>query len=96
MYCQYNFSFFILILVKLREAMVEYRRRTGEKMTYEILAAKTGLSKATLESLASRNSYNTRLTTIEKICLALNCSPGDLLFLVTGDTVALNDNSDEV
>ena len=85
-----------MILVKLREAMAEYRRKTGEKMTYEILAAKTGLAKSTLESLASRNSYNTRLNTIEKICLALNCSPGDLLFLTAEDTVALNDNSDEV
>jgi len=50
-------------------------------MTYELLAERTGLSRATLESLASRPSYNTRLSTIEKICKALGCQPGDLLEL---------------
>jgi DNA-binding Xre family transcriptional regulator len=69
--------------VKLREVMNEFRRRTGERMTYEKLAERTGLSKATLESLASRNTYNTRLSTIEKLCQALGCQPGDLLELDT-------------
>lgn len=67
--------------VKLREVMADHRHRTGERMTYELLAERTGLSRATLESLASRPSYNTRLSTIEKICKALGCQPGDLLEL---------------
>lgn len=67
--------------IKLREAMDEHRHRTGERMTYELLAERTGLSRATLESLASRPSYNTRLSTIEKICKVLGCQPGDLLEL---------------
>ncbi len=71
-----------MLRVKLREVMDDYRRRTGDRMTYERLAERTGLSKATLESLASRDSYNTRLSTIEKLCLALGCSPGDLLEFV--------------
>ena len=61
--------------------MEDYRRRTGERITYELLASRTGLSRATLESLASRESYNTRLSTIEKLCRALGCKPGDLLEL---------------
>jgi len=69
--------------VKLREVMDDYRRRTGERMTYEKLAQRTGLSKATLDSLASRNTYNTRLSTIEKLCRVLGCQPGDLLELDT-------------
>ena len=67
--------------VKLREVMEDFRRRTGERMTYEKLAERTGLSKATLESLATRDNYNTRLSTIEKLCRALDCQPGDLLEL---------------
>lgn len=59
--------------------MEEYRRRTGVRMTHELLAERTGLSRATLESLASRPTYNTRLSTIEKLCVALQCNPGDLL-----------------
>lgn len=61
--------------------MEDYRRRTGERMTYERLAERTGLSRATLESLASRDTYNTRLSTIEKLCQALDCAPGALLAL---------------
>ncbi|MEO1149922.1 MAG: helix-turn-helix transcriptional regulator [Pseudomonadota bacterium] len=48
-------------------------------MTYEVLAQKAGLSRATLESIASRKTYNTRLSTIDILCTALECHPGDLL-----------------
>lgn len=74
-----------MLKVKLRAAMDEYHRRTGERMTYELLAERTGLSRATFESLASRDYYNTRLSTIEKVCVALGCQPGDLLELVPGE-----------
>lgn len=69
--------------MKLREAMDAHRRRTGEKITYELLAKRTGVARATLESIASRASYNTRLSTIEKICIALGCKPGELLELAS-------------
>jgi len=72
-----------MIHVKLREAMEAYRRRTGIRVTYDVLAERTGISVATLQSLAARPEYNTRLSTIEKICRALECSPGDLLELST-------------
>lgn len=62
--------------------MDEHRRRTGERMTYEQLAKLTGLSRPTLESLASRETYNTRLSTIAKLCRALGCQPGEILELV--------------
>lgn len=61
--------------------MKEHRRQTGERVTYERLADVTGLSRTTLESLASRPNYNTTLSTIAKLCLALDCQPGDLLVL---------------
>lgn len=70
-----------MLRIKLREAMDAYKARTGEKLTYQTLAKRAGLSKATLDSLASRNTYNTRLSTIEKLCLCLGCQPGDLLEL---------------
>ena len=70
-----------MIRVRLREAMEGHRRRTGERMTYERLAQTTGLSRRTLESLASRPGYNSTLDTIAKLCHALGCRPGDLLVL---------------
>jgi len=59
-------------------------RATGERLTYETLAKKTGLSRATLEAIGSRESYNPRLSTIDRLCLALECSPGDLLEIEPG------------
>jgi putative transcriptional regulator len=70
-----------MIVVRLKTAMEAYSARTGERMTYRLLAERTDLSRATLESLASRRSYNTTLQTVEKLCRALGCSPGDLLEL---------------
>lgn len=78
-----------MIVVKLRDVMEQYRRRTGERITYEILAERTGLARTTLESLATRPNYNTRLSTIEKLCSALGCQPGDLLAFTT-DPVGKN------
>lgn len=61
--------------------MESYRRRTGVRLTYASLSRATGISQATLQSLAARRSYNTRLSTIAKLCTALDCTPADLLEL---------------
>jgi DNA-binding Xre family transcriptional regulator len=61
--------------------MERYRERHGERMTYEMLAERTGLSRATIESMATRVGYNASLRTIAKLCRALDCSPSDLLEL---------------
>ena len=70
-----------MIKVRLREVIDSYQSRTGERISYARLAALTGLSQRTLESIASRPTYNTTLATIEKLCVALECQPGDLLAL---------------
>lgn len=59
-----------------------HRVKTGQRLTYEDLAATCGLSVATLQSLGARSAYNTRLSTICRLCVALDCTPGDLLELV--------------
>ncbi|MGE0282185.1 MAG: helix-turn-helix domain-containing protein [Rhizobiaceae bacterium] len=71
-----------MICVKLREAIESHRRKTGVRLTYDSLSKQTGVSVNTLQSLATRPTYNTRLSTIEKLCRALSCTPGDLLELV--------------
>lgn len=68
-----------VLRVRLREAMEAYRVKSGEKITYQKLAALSGLSVATLQSLAARPDYNTRISTIARLCIALQCNPGDLL-----------------
>jgi DNA-binding Xre family transcriptional regulator len=68
-----------MIEVRLRETMEAYRRRTGERMTYHNLAEKTGLARSTIESVAARKGYNASLATIDRLCWALGCQPGELL-----------------
>lgn len=72
----------LILKVRLREAMDLYRARTGQRLTYDDLAAACGLSVATLQSLGTRASYNTRLSTIRALCVALECQPGEMLELV--------------
>lgn len=67
--------------IRLREAMETHWKRTGIRFTYRTLAEASGLSISTLQSLAARPSYNTRLSTIGRLCIALGCQPGDLLEL---------------
>lgn len=68
-----------MLIVKLKDVLDAYHERTGERLTYAKLSQRTGLSVATIESLATRPGYNTRLSTIEKLCESLCCQPGDLL-----------------
>lgn len=70
-----------MLRVRLREAMEDHKRRTGYRLTYQTLAESSGLAVSTLQSLAARPTYNTRLSTIERLCVALGCQPGELLEL---------------
>jgi DNA-binding Xre family transcriptional regulator len=69
----------MMIYVRLREAMESYRLRTGIRLTYDAISDQSGISVATLQSLAARPEYNTTLNTIDKLCRVLECCPGELL-----------------
>ena len=71
-----------MIAIKLREAMEAYKRRTGERMTYAILAEQTDIAHGTLRIIGSQDDYNATLATLEKICWALGVTPADLLELI--------------
>ena len=62
--------------------MEAYKRRTGERMTYAILAERTDIAQGTLRIIGSRDDYNATLELIEKLCRALDVTPGDLLELI--------------
>ncbi len=65
-----------MMRAQLREAMEERRRHTGERLLSDRLATRTGLAQSTIESIATRGTYSTRLGTIPKLCTALDCAPG--------------------
>jgi putative transcriptional regulator len=68
-----------VIRVRLREAMRRLERASGEKVTYSSLAKKTGLSRATIEAIGSRASYQPSLRAIDELCTALDCELSELL-----------------
>ena len=69
-----------MIEIRLRDAIKSYNERSGERLTYDELAMRTGLSKATLEAIGSRADYNPTISTIDSICSALDCPVSELLF----------------
>lgn len=70
-----------MIEIQLRRAITLYEKRTGKRMTYEHLSQKTGLSLATIQSIATRPGYNATLSTINLLCQALLCKVDEILFL---------------
>ncbi len=56
-----------------------YETGSGKKLTYADLAERSGVARATIESLASRGGYNATLATIDKLCEALGCTLTDLV-----------------
>ncbi len=71
-----------MIVIKLKEAMLDYGRRARRKITYEKLADMTGIPVETLRSIGSRPGYHPTIARIETLCRALDVTPGDLLELI--------------
>ncbi len=71
-----------MLTIKLRDATEAYRRRTGQRMTYGKLAEATGIAESTLKKIGSSLTHHTTLANIEKLCRALDVTPGDLLELI--------------
>jgi putative transcriptional regulator len=52
-----------------------------EQRSFYWLAKETGVSYTTLWRLKKRKAVGINFETLEKICRALSCQPGDILFL---------------
>jgi DNA-binding Xre family transcriptional regulator len=69
----------IMLRILLREAMGRHVEKTGESLTYAVLAKSTGIAQSTLESMGSRRGYHTSTKNIEALCRFFHCAPCDLL-----------------
>ena len=58
-----------------------------EKRTFYWLAKETGVSHTTLWRLKKGKAVGINFETLEKICRALRCQPGDVLFLTNDKTL---------
>ena len=66
------------ILVRLDAVLAE------RKMLAKDLAREIGITEANLSLLRTGKVKGVRFETLERICIALNCRPGDLLDLAPG------------
>jgi putative transcriptional regulator len=67
------------IIVRLDVAMARRKMRSNE------LAEAIGITQSNLSLLKSGHVRGVRFSTLEGICKALNCQPGDLLEYVPGN-----------
>ena len=56
----------------------------NEKRTFYWLAKETGVSHTTLWRLKKAKAVGINFETLERICRALKCQPGDVLLLTNG------------
>lgn len=61
------------IVIRLDQVMLQ------RKITSRTLASKIGITEANLSLLKSGKVKGVRFDTLEKICDALDCQPGDIL-----------------
>ena len=75
-----NTSPSIMIVLRLDKLLAK------EKRTFYWLAKETGVSHTTLWRLKKGKSVGINFETLEKICRALRCQPGDILSLTKDKT----------
>lgn len=65
------------------------------KMSVTELSEKVGITMANLSILKTGKAKAIRFSTLDRICTALNCQPGDLLESVNGESGCEPDDSKE-
>lgn len=65
--------------VNLEPALFNWQARHQERMTYETLAQRAGISIAALYRIKSGNMITPDLRKINELCKVLECEPGDLI-----------------
>lgn len=65
--------------VDLEPALLKWQAKYSERMTYETLAKRAGISIAALYRIKSGNMITPDLRKINALCKILECDPGDLI-----------------
>lgn len=60
-----------MIVIKLKEAMLDFGRKNDVTVTYEMLSGMTNIPTQTLRSIGSRPGYHTSVARIEVLCRTL-------------------------
>ena len=65
--------------VDLEPALLQWQAKHNERLTYDALAEKAGISIAALYRIKSGNMITPDLRKINALCKVLECDPGDLI-----------------
>ena len=84
-----------MIRFYLQEMIAERKFKTGKKVTLEMIARETGVSKVTLSRISSQRGYNTTTDNIDKLCAYFGCSVGQVMEHVPGKSEELLKQSDK-
>jgi putative transcriptional regulator len=64
--------------------LLEERKKAGEPITQSELARLSGVTFATVNAIANNRTRQVHLDTLDALCRALKCEPGELLELKRG------------
>ena len=71
-----------MIQFRIKELMAERERKTGERVTYDIIHQATGIWPRSLSALATNKARKVGVETISQLCHYFNCQPGELMVYV--------------
>lgn len=71
-----------VIVIKLKEAMLAYGRRSGVRLSYEGVSDMTGIPTETLRSIGGRPGYHCSVARIEVLCRALEVPLHNMLEMI--------------
>ena len=73
-----------MIKYNLKRLIAEKEFEEDRRITYDEIAASTGISKTTIALIASRRGYDTGVSNVEKLCIYFNCAVSDFIDIVPG------------
>ena len=71
-----------MIKYNLKALIAEKGFDEDRRITYDEIAAATGISKTTLSHIASKRGYDTAVSNIEKLCLYFGCAVSKFIDIV--------------
>jgi putative transcriptional regulator len=67
-----------MIRFRLKEVLAEKEFRDGRRVTFDEVAAATGIHRTTLSKLANQRGYNTTTDILDKLCTFFRVPLSDL------------------
>jgi DNA-binding Xre family transcriptional regulator len=71
-----------MIKYNLKKLIAEKEFEEDRRITYDEIAAETGISRTTLSLIATKRGYDTGVSNVEKLCIYFGCAVSDFIDIV--------------